>query len=317
MTAIEKKPIPLLNNIDIKIHKKKAITPRKKNLCKKYFYIDTSQNLNLNKFNNGKILQLIENYNRPEKGSVLEQVDYIMTEFDRKKEELNQKKIDCIKSMILHNKKIPEKWIMKPNYKDILNQAMEDDIVLNYAIVCKDIHKKSAGLDQSDETRYQNFKKSMPPEKKFISYINPYNRNYLDSPHKKQLMNDYCLNLRKKYNDFKKNKYIINKSLNDYAIHKRCNSIENISSINKLPPIKVREVRDKTDNEQNNKDNQDNKDNKEDLNKDLNIGPNNNNINYNETKDDLMMTSLYYSGYNNDNDNNPKKELKLPELPLI
>jgi hypothetical protein len=308
MNIPEKKPVPL-NNIDSKmqkeLQKKKAITPKKKNLCKKYFYIDTSHTSNLNNFNNGKILQLIENYNKPEKGGVLEQVDYIMTEFERKKEELNQKKIDCIKSMILHNKKIPERWIMKSNYKDLLNQAMEDDIVLNYAIECKDIHKKSAGLDQSDETRYQNFKKSLLPEKKFISYINPYAKNYFDSPIKKQLMNDYCLNLRKKNNDFKRNRYANNHSLNDRGKHKRCNSIENIPSINKLPPIKIR---DKNDIEQNNEGNKDNKDNKEELNIAHNIN--------NETKDDLMMTSLYYSGYN-DNNNNPKKELKLPELPLI
>jgi hypothetical protein len=35
-----------------------------------------------------------------------------------------------------------------------------------------------------------------------------------------------------------------------------------------------------------------------------------------------MVTSLYYSGFDNKNENNynnlsPKKELKLPELPLI
>ena len=92
--------------------------------------------------------------------------------------------------------------------------------------------------------------------------------------------------------------------LNDHENHKRCNSIENIPSINKLPPIKIR---DKNDIEQNNEGNKDNKDNKEELNTIHNIN--------NETKDDLMMTSLYYSGYNDNN--NPKKELKLPELPLI
>ena len=104
------------------------------------------------------------------------------------------------------NKKIPEKWIMKPNYRNLLNEAMEDDIVLNYAILCKDIHKKNIGQDQSDETRYQNFKKSKSPEKKFISYINPYSRNYFDSPIKKQIMNNYCLSIKKDNNNYKRNK---------------------------------------------------------------------------------------------------------------
>ena len=313
MSIIENNLTPLISS-NIKkskvIRKEISNTPKKINLCKKYFYIDNTKNMNMKQFNNGKILQLIENNNKQEKGGILEQVDKVITQFERKKTELNEKKIDCIKSMILNNKKIPEKWIMKPNYKDLLNQAMEDDIVLNYAIVCKDIYKKRAGMDQSDETRYLNFQKSLPPEKKFISYINPYSRNYLDSPDKKQLMNKYCLSINR-YN-IKRNKYTNNYPLNNYEnntnLYKRINSkrshsIGNISNDNdKLPLIKKRN---KGDIDQNN----------------INEKGDINNKNMTETKDELMLTSLYYSGYQNNetkNDNNsPKKELKLPELPLI
>ena len=313
MSVIENNLTPLINS-DVKklkiIKKETSNTPKKINLCKKYFYIDNTKNMNLKQFNNGKILQLIENNNKQEKGGILEQVDNVITQFERKKTELNEKKIDCIKSMILNNKKIPEKWIMKPNYKDLLNQAMEDDIVLNYAIVCKDIYKKRAGMDQSDETRYLNYQKSLPPEKKFISYINPYSRNYLDSPDKKQLMNKYCLSINR-YNN-KRNKYINNYSLNNHENNtnlykkinsKRSNSIGNISNDNnKLPLIKKRNKGDKDQNNTNEKGDINNK-------------------NMSETKDELMLTSLYYSGYQNNetkNDNNSaKKEFKLPELPLI
>ena len=89
---------------------------------------------------------------------------------------------------------------MKPNYKDLLNKAMNDDIVLNYAIVCKDLHKKRAGYDEmNDDDRYENYIKSLPKEKRFISYINPFTRNYTDSNKKKDLMKEYDKKYFKKF----------------------------------------------------------------------------------------------------------------------
>ena len=313
MSVIEKKLVHL-NIPDVKMQKivpnKISITPKKINLCKKYFYINNKKGLNLRQFNNGKLLQINENNNKLEKTDVLEQLDYIMTQFERKKIELNRSKVDCIKSMILNNKRIPEKWIMKPNYRDLLNEAMEDEMVLNYAIVCQDIYKKTAGMDQSDESRFLNYKKSLPKEKIFVSYINPYSRNYLDSAKKKKVMSDYCLSLRKNHNTFKRNKYNYNNSLNNYEkninlykkINKRNNSFGDIPiENNKLPLIKNKG---KEDNKQNNN-------NKRKINNRYNK--------MSETRDDLMVTSLYYSGYENNDikNNNPKKDLKLPELPLI
>ena len=317
MKEVDKKLL-LSNEEDKNIFKKKfikkSITP-KKNLCKKYFYIDKTKALNLKKFNMGNLLHLMENENKDAKGDVLEQVDYVITQFEQKKKDLNKKKVDCIKSIILNNKKIPEKWIMKPNYRNLLNEAMEDDIVLNYAILCKDIHKKNIGQDQSDETRYQNFKKSKSPEKKFISYINPNSKNYIDSHFKKKLMKDYCQSIRRNNRDSLRYKFIYNNSLNgnegknnlykklDYDISN--NSIGDISKEkNKLPLIKGRSgIYSDNNKSQNNN-----------INKRVNA--------LDETKEELMVTSLQYKGTEIKN-NNSKNEInhnnknKLPDLPLI
>ena len=254
------KPIKLKSN---------QITPKKINLCKKYFYMETPKNkISLRKFSNEK--------------SVLEQVDSTITKLTKKRTDLDNTKIECIKSMILSNKKIPEKWIMKPNYKNLLISAMQDDIVLNYAIVCKDIHKKRAGYDdEDDDTKYENYMKSLPKEKRFISYINPFTRNYVDSNKKKNLMREYD----KKY--FKK--------------------------FYKFPIINTNNSHQREDSAKNN--------NKENIKKNKLIG-----INYsynltegNDTRNDLMVTSLHYTGLDNNDENNKNKnlELKLPEISMI
>ena len=258
-TKKEPKPIKLLSN---------QTSPKRINLCKKYFYMDQPKNK----------ITLIKNNNEK---NVLEQVDTVMTKLSQKREDLEYAKIDCIKSMILSNKKIPEKWIMKSNYKDLLSKAMSDELVLNYAIKCKDIHKKRAGYDdQDDDKKYENYIKSLPKEKKFISYINPYSRNYTDSNQKKNLMKEYD----KKY--FKK--------------------------FYKLPKIKNNKYQ-RFDTEKNNCENID-------KNKFLM-----NNYKYsltegNDTKNDLMVTSLHYTGLDSENnfcENKKKLEIKLPEINII
>ena len=286
--------------------------PKKINLCKKYFYIDKNRAMNLKYFGGGKILQLIENNNKGKK-DVLEEVDYVMTQFDKKKLELHRKKIDCIKSMILNNKNIPEKWIMRPDYKGLLNEAMEDEIVLNYAIVCQDKHKKFSGIDdENDEEKYLNYKKSLKPVKKFISYINPYSRNYIDTPIKKKLMRDYCLSIRRYDNNkSKRNKYKYNKSLitmdrnsnknNKMNNEKRNSRIEDISNIDyKLPLINQKgKIKEKENNL---------------------YQINEINSKNNETKDDLMVTSLHYTGIDKNNKSSEinvsgnYQKLKLPEI---
>ena len=250
--------------------KSKQIISKNINLCKKYFYMERPNKIKLRNFDREK--------------NILEQVDNVITKLTKKRTDLDNTRIECIKSMILSNKKIPEKWIMKPNYKDLLNKAMNDDIVLNYAIVCKDLHKKRAGYDDmNDDDRYENYIKSLPKEKRFISYINPFTRNYTDSNKKKDLMKEYDKKYFKKF--YKLPKLILNNNYNIEDSVKNNNSVEKIKK-NKLGRIKNISC--------------------------LTEG--------NETKNDLMVTSLHYSGLdtvNNNNNNNEEKkkiELKLPEI---
>ena len=257
----EIKPIKLFSN---------QMTPKKINLCKKYFYMDTHKNkISLSRFNEEK--------------SVLEQVDNTITKLTKKRSDLDNTRIECIKSMILSNKKIPEKWIMKPNYKELLTSAMSDEIVLNYAIICKDIHKKRAGYDDlDDDSRYENYLKSLPKEKRFISYVNPYSRNYADSDKKKNLMKEYD----KKY--FKK--------------------------FYKLPNIIANNIYIRDDSSKNS--------NRDNIKKNKNYGINKryNLTDDKETKNDLMVTSLHYTGLDNDinnKENRKKLEIKLPEITMI
>ena len=250
--------------------KTKQIISKNINLCKKYFYMERPNKIKLRNFDREK--------------NVLEQVDNVITKLTKKRTDLDNTRIECIKSIILSNKKIPEKWIMKSNYKDLLNKAMNDDIVLNYAIVCKDLHKKRAGYDDmNDDDRYENYIKSLPKEKRFISYINPFTRNYTDSNKKKDLMKEYDKKYFKKF--YKLPKLILNNNYNREETVKNNNSVEKIKK-NKLGRIKNISC--------------------------LTEG--------NETKNDLMVTSLHYSGLdtvNNNNNNNEEKkkiELKLPEI---
>ena len=250
--------------------KPKKINQKKINLCQKYFYMEKPNKIKLRNFYKEK--------------NALEQVDDAITKLTKKRTDLDNTRIECIKSMILNNKKIPEKWIMKPNYKDLLYKAMNDDIVLNYAIVCKDIHKKRAGYDDiNDDERYENYLKSQPKEKRFISYINPFTRNYTDSNKKKDLMKEYDKKYFKKF--YKLPKLILNNNYNREDSVKNNNSVEKIKK-NKLGRIKNISC--------------------------LTEG--------NETKNDLMVTSLHYSGLetvNNINNNNEEKkkiELKLPDI---
>ena len=273
-TKSELKPVKL---------KPKKIIQKKINLCQKYFYMEKPNKIKLRNFYKEK--------------NALEQVDDAITNLTKKRTDLDNTRIECIKSMILNNKKIPEKWIMKPNYKDLLFKAMNDDIVLNYAIVCKDIHKKRAGYDDiNDDERYENYLKSQPKEKRFISYINPFTRNYTDSNKKKDLMKEYDKKHFKKF--YKLPKIILNNSNNNNNKKedsvKKNNSKENIK---KNKHIKFKNISCLTE--------------------------------ANETKNDLMVTSLHYTGLDNDNENNKnnnnnndnnngeqkkKIELKLPEI---
>ena len=103
-----------------------------------------------------------------------------------------------MKSMILHHKQIPERWIMQENYKDLLQNAMQDPIVLSYAIVSKDIFKKRSTSVSIEELEIEKNLQTSPTEPRFISYINPYKKINENSPKKLKLMRDYCFNIKNK-----------------------------------------------------------------------------------------------------------------------
>ncbi len=284
-----------INNNILKLNSSQEKPKRSNiNLCKKYFYMQQPKNIiQLNKLNNE---------------TILEKIDNILTKLETKRNDLFNTKIDCIKSMVLSNQKIPEKWIMKSDYKDILETVMKDDIVLNYAIACKDIHRKRAGLDNDDDddVRYEKYMKSLPREKKFISYINPYTKNYCDTSRKKILMREYDKKITKQKEKDKSYSFSYKKIIKlpnikeEYKNNKYNNNKYNNISLNKNK--KKCEL--------------------ETINNNNNITTNNNISNYTETKNDLMVTSLHYTGLGLDNNQNgenlrKKLEIKLPEISVI
>ena len=165
---------------------------KEEDLQKKYFY---KLNLSEKKCN---IFQLMENglSNQDE----LEQVDNACSKHLTFQNELEKKQIECMKSMILHHKKIPERWIIQENYKDLLNKVMEDPIVLSYAIASKDIFKKRSTSIPIEELVPEKNLFTSPTEPRFISFINPYKKNYANSlgKQKHKLMRDYCYNIKNK-----------------------------------------------------------------------------------------------------------------------
>ena len=169
-------------------------------LQKRYFY----------KINNSdkrpNIFQLMENGLSSQ--DELEQVDNVCSRYQIFQNKLQKKQIDCTKSMILHHKMIPEKWIIQENYKDLLNKVMEDPIVLSYAIESKDFYKKNSTSIPIEEFVDENSLISqIPSEPKFISYINPYKKNDTNSLGKQRnkIMREYCYNINKQMNKKPKN----------------------------------------------------------------------------------------------------------------
>lgn len=179
---------------------------KKTNLCKKFFFIK-------DKYKNNKddVFRLMEE--KKNFGSPFEQVERYYTESQNKIDLLEKNQVKCLKSMILNKQQIPETWIIRKNYQKILNKALDDPIVSSFAVHCKEFYKKNstkeATIDE-EEYRKKNLKILMDEngknEKKFISYINPYCRNYLNSPKKETKRKIYCISLIKKDSYFAKDK---------------------------------------------------------------------------------------------------------------
>ena len=245
---------------------------KEENLQKKYFY---KLNLSEKKCN---IFQLMENglSNQDE----LEQVDNVCSKHLNFKNELEKKQIECMKSMILHHKMIPERWIIQENYKDLLNKAMEDPIVLSYAIASKDIFKKRSTAVPIEELVTEKNLFTSQTEPRFISFINPYKKKYANSlgKQKHKLMRDYCYNIKNRRKIQQRPKVLKNsKTINDERKY-YCNTER--AQGNELPFIVTNKKIAKDDKNENmmmtslyfdenkiNKDDRDIKDNKEISNK--------------------------------------------------
>ena len=182
----------------------KTLNSKKEGLCKKYFYklnLDPKQKNIFHDMENGQNLD------------ELEQVYNEHLIFQNSKNKLLKQKTEILKSMILHHKNIPERWIINYNYKSLLNKVMEDPIVLSYAIASKEIYKKRSTAFSIDIDDIKN-NYNLSPEPKFISYINPYSRNFDESIQKNKIRKEYGYNIKKRKN----------KEQNIYTLQTECNT---------------------------------------------------------------------------------------------
>lgn len=184
-------------------------------LEKKYLYLPM-----ISKFDN-KAKNIFEMIKRVDKKSLLEEVDAHDSVIASKKKELRQIKVKIMKDLILNNKQIPEKWIFKRDYEDILDEAMSDPIVLQYAIINSDIYKKRAYPEmESNSYKKRNISISKSvglPRNKYISqtpHIKTYNspllfsRRNIDTHHIRSDSN-ISQNLNHNVNDTKKEKFLL------------------------------------------------------------------------------------------------------------
>ena len=182
----------------------KTLNSKKEGLCKKYFYklnLDPKQKNIFHDMENGQNLD------------ELEQVYNEHLIFQNSKNKLLKQKTEILKSMILHHKNIPERWIINYNYKSLLKKVMEDPIVLSYAIASKEIYKKRSTAFSIDIDDIKN-NYNLSPEPKFISYINPYSRNFDESIQKNKIRKEYGYNIKKRKN----------KEQNIYTLQTECNT---------------------------------------------------------------------------------------------
>ena len=197
-------------------------------LCKRYFY-----KFNMNKQNKNIFHDMESGQNL----DVLEQVYNENLIFLKGKNELLKKQTECLKSMILHHKNIPERWIIQNNYKSLLNKAMQDPIVLSYAIFSKDIHKKRSTTISIDVDDIKKQYSLSPKEQKFITYINPYSRNSNESTKKHKIRKEYGYNIKNR-KDKGQNIYIIQTEGDDRKKLKK-NLYSNTEQNKELPNIFV------------------------------------------------------------------------------
>jgi hypothetical protein len=156
-----------------------------------------------------------------ENGQNLDELEQVYNEnmvFQKGRNKLRKKQLECLKSMVLHHKNIPERWIIQHNYKNLVDKIMQDPIVLSYAVFSKDYYRKRSTAFSIDVDDIKNHLYLSPKEPKFISYINPYSRNFDESSKKHLKRKEYGYNIKKRKN----------KEQNIYTLQTENNEVKNL-----------------------------------------------------------------------------------------
>ena len=182
---------------------------KQEELCKRYFYKMNLVQRNKNIFHD------------MENGQNLDELEQVYNEnmvFQKGRNKLRNKQLECLKSMVLHHKNIPERWIIQHNYKNLVDKIMQDPIVLSYAVFSKDYYRKRSTAFSIDVDDIKNHLSLSPKEPKFISYINPYSRNFDESSKKHLKRKEYGYNIKKRKN----------KEQNIYTLQTENNEVKNL-----------------------------------------------------------------------------------------
>ena len=124
----------------------------KKKLLKKFFYIHWRNDTNVD--DNNTHTNTNNNYNnlfKRDKSSIdnFKDINKLNIEINNNKRKLSALKIKSLRSMIINQKQIPQKWIIHENYKIILDKAIKAPNFVDYAknyIEHKSINKKKEDL---------------------------------------------------------------------------------------------------------------------------------------------------------------------------
>ena len=182
---------------------------KQEELCKRYFYKMNLAQRNKNIFHD------------MENGQNLDELEQVYNEnmvFQKGRNKLRKKQLECLKSMVLHHKNIPERWIIQHNYQNLVDKIMQDPIVLSYAVFSKDYYRKRSTAFSIDVDDIKNHLSLSPKEPKFISYINPYSRNFDESSKKHLKRKEYGYNIKKRKN----------KEQNIYTLQTENNEVKNM-----------------------------------------------------------------------------------------
>ena len=107
--------------------------------------------------------------------------------------DLFKTKVEAMENLILNNKSIPENWIFKRDYNEILEKAMTNPIVLQYAIINAEHHRNRAYPDYA-------MKKSQTLPRKSFTLSKPQLHNYNNYQHQQHGRNRKIRTNKSEYN---------------------------------------------------------------------------------------------------------------------